>query len=252
MPRIFISHTSVQEGQISITGEKARYLISVLKCEKGSELSIFDGRGNCLRTNIVRADKKEVLVKVLETFHCNTESPVNIMLVQGFLKGQKMDIVVQKTTELGVKAVIPVVTERSQPGETRKRARWQKIAEEASRQSGRSVVPLIHEPVHFNDYLSSLVTCHLPLSLRGFIFWEEGGISLKDATKTMSLSTVQRISDLPVHILIGPEGGFTKNETALAESKGFIITSLGKRILRAETAAISAMTLVQFLLGDLS
>ncbi len=252
MPRIFISDTSVQEGQISITGERARYLISVLKCGKGDEITLFDGKGNCYRTNIVKTGKRVVITGVLEAFHCNTESPVNIILLQGLLKGQKMDLIVQKATELGVREIQPIITVRSQTRETKKVGRWQKIAEEASRQAGRSVVLLIHEPIHFNDYLSSLVNCHLPLTLRGFIFWEEGGISLKDATKKISLSTVQRISDFPVHILIGPEGGFTKNETALAESKGFIITSLGKRILKAETAAISAITLVQFLLGDLS
>jgi 16S rRNA (uracil1498-N3)-methyltransferase len=251
MPRIFISNSSVQERQISITGEKARYLISVLKCGKGDELSIFDGRGNCFRTNILRTDKKEVVIEVLETFPCNTESPVNIILIQGLLKGQKMDLIIQKATELGVREIQPVITGRSQTRETRKVGRWQKIAEEASRQSGRSVVPLIHEPIHFDDYLSSLATRHSQLPLRGFIFWEEGGISFKEAAHKMSLSPVHLFTDLPVHILIGPEGGFTKNETALAESNGFIITSLGKRILRAETAAISAMTLVQFLLGDL-
>src|SRR4030042_4992567 len=120
MPRIYIPDISAKESQISITGEKARYLSSVLRCKKGDELIVFDGKGNCLRTNILKADRKEVIADVLEKFTCHTESTVNITLIQGLLKGQKMDMVIQKTTELGVKEIMPVITERSQAKETRK------------------------------------------------------------------------------------------------------------------------------------
>jgi 16S rRNA (uracil1498-N3)-methyltransferase len=259
MPRIFLPNTSIKEKHISITGEKARYLFSVLKCRKGDELNIFDDQGNCLKAMILKADKKEVLVEVLETFSCNTESRVNIILVQGLLKGQKMDLIIQKATELGVKEIQPVITGRSQTSETRKVGRWQKIAEEASRQSGRSVVPLIHEPVKLNDFLEGIDKMQRNGEtekgrhgeMHGFIFWEEEGIPLREEILKFSPSPILRFPVSPIHLLIGPEGGFTKDETALAESKGFLITSLGKRILRAETAAIAAITLIQFLLGDL-
>jgi 16S rRNA (uracil1498-N3)-methyltransferase len=251
MPRIFISNFSVQDNRISITGEKARYLSTVLRCKKGDELSVFDGMGNCLRTNILRADKKEVLVEVLETVACNTESPLHIILLQGLLKGQKMDMIIQKATELGIREIQPIITGRSQTKETGKVERWRKIAEEASRQSGRSVIPVVQKPVNFDDSLSSLGTRYLSLPLRGFVFWEEGGISLKEAVHILSLPLIQPFTDSPVYILVGPEGGFTREEITLSESSGFIVTSLGKRILRAETAAISAITLIQFLLGDL-
>ena len=88
--------------------------------------------------------------------------------------------------------------------------------------------------------------------MKGFIFWEEGGGSLKEAVHKICTSTIDRVAVSPIHILIGPEGGFTKEEITTAEKRGLIVTTLGKRILRAETAAISAITLVQFLLGDLS
>src|SRR4030042_2374806 len=191
MPRIFFPITNLSENQISITGEKAKYLATILRCKKGDEVIVFDGKGNCLRTSILRADKKEVLAEVSETFSCNAESPVNIILVQGLLKGKKMDMIIQKATELGVREIQPVITKRSQSRETRKVVRWQKIAEEASRQSGRSVVPLIQDQINFNDYLSLLVTRHLSLPLRGFIFWEEGGISLKEAVDKISLAQIQ-------------------------------------------------------------
>jgi 16S rRNA (uracil1498-N3)-methyltransferase len=156
MPRIFIPIPSIKEDRISITGDKARYLSTVLRCKKGDELIVFDGEGNCLRTNIIETKKREVVLEVLEKISCNTEAPIRIILVQGLLKGQKMDLVVQKTTELGVNEIIPLITERSQTRETRKVERWQKITEEASRQSGRSVVPLIHEPREFDQFFSSV------------------------------------------------------------------------------------------------
>jgi 16S rRNA (uracil1498-N3)-methyltransferase len=259
MPRIFIPTPSIKEDRISITGDKARYLSTVLRCKKGDELIVFDGEGNCLRTNILEADRRGVIIEVLEQYVCDTESPINVVLVQGLLKGQRIDMVIQKATELGVKEIFLVITERSQPRETRKIARWRKIAEEASRQSGRSMVPIVHEPKEFNQFLERLdqlrrhgdTETQRHGEMRGFIFWEEGGISLKEAVHKMSLSPIHRLTDSPIHILIGPEGGFTKEEIAIAKEKGFIVTTLGKRILRAETATISAITLVQFLLGDL-
>ncbi len=269
MPRLYLPIIHLRNNQISITDEKARYLISVLRCKKGDDLIIFDGEGNCFRTVIVKADRREVIAEIIEKFPCNTESSLHIILVQGLLKGEKMDMVIQKTTELGVKEIIPAITERSQLRETRKVARWRKIAEEASRQSGRSAVPIVHEPINFNDCLLSLVTRHSSLSLNGFIFYEEGGMKLSEVISSFiphpSSLFKGTVPDLPpersegvesglspnVFVIIGPEGGFTKEEVNLAKGKGLIVTSLGKRILRAETAAISAVTLLQFLLGDM-
>lgn len=254
MPRLYISDIHILDGLISITGEKVRYLISVLRCRKGDELIIFDGRGSCLRTTILKADRREVITQVMEKFPCNTESPINITLVQGILKGEKMDMVVQKVTELGVMEIIPVVTERSQLRETRKVARWKKIAGEASRQSGRSVIPIIHEPVDFKKFLNTRI---LQFESQGLIFYEEHGMKISEAVEIIKQSFNSSISPLAKGgeggfiVIVGPEGGFTKEEVALAKEKGILVTFLGERILRAETAAISAVTLVQFMLGDM-
>lgn len=245
MVRIYLPITQTKEGRISITGEKARYLTSVLRCRKGDELIIFDGEGNCLRTSILKADRREVITAILEKFLCNTESSLNIILIQGLLKSEKMDVVIQKTTELGVREIIPTVTSRSQLRETRKVTRWRKIAEEASRQSGRTTIPVIHEPVEFSLLFTPPTADHSSQSLNGLVFYEEGGMKLSEAISSL----IPRPSSL--FVFIGPEGGFTKEEVNLAKEKGLIVTSLGKRILRAETAAISAVTLLQFLLGDL-
>jgi 16S rRNA (uracil1498-N3)-methyltransferase len=242
MSRVFLSAVNFKENRISITDEKAKYLVSVLRCKKGDELIVFDGEGNCFRTTIIKADRREVVAEVIEKFPCNLESPLNITLVQGLLKGEKMDLVVQKTTELGVKEICPVITERSQLRETKKIARWRKIAGEASRQSGRSVVPVIHEPVEFMNFLKSQwsgVRC------QGIIFYEEGGVTLKDAISSFIFHPSS------FFVIIGPEGGFTRAEIDLAKENGFLVTSLGKRTLRAETAAITSVTLIQFLFGDI-
>ncbi|OGW47372.1 MAG: hypothetical protein A2Y66_03035 [Nitrospirae bacterium RBG_13_41_22] len=283
MPRIFLPASDIKDNRISITDEKAHYITSVLRCKKGDELTIFDGKGDCFRTTILRIDRREIITEVIERFPWNTESSINIVLVQGLLKGQKMDMVVQKTTELGVKGIMPVITKRSQLRETRKIARWRKIAEEASRQSGRNVVPTVHDATRFSDVLNTLS----PNAVNGLIFYEEGGMKLSEAVEIFkqrfnyTLPTRDGIhtpaplsrGDIPLHpsqegiissppagegkgegellIIIGPEGGFTKKEVTLAEGKGLLVTSLGRRILRAETSAISSVTLVQFLLGDM-
>jgi 16S rRNA (uracil1498-N3)-methyltransferase len=238
MLRIYLPDTHSVNNQISIPADKARYLASVLRCKEGDALVIFNGAGNCFRTRILKVGKKEVIADVLEKFPCNFESPVSITLVQSLLKGEKMDLVVQKTTELGVREIVPVVTERSQLRETRKTARWQKIAEEASRQSGRTVIPVVHGPVSFQDIFTGN-------DLRGFIFYEEEGVRLSDLVS----SFIPHPSSL--FIVVGPEGGFTKEEVELAKEKGLVAASLGKRILRAETAAIAAVTLAQYALGDM-
>jgi 16S rRNA (uracil1498-N3)-methyltransferase len=254
MPRIYLPISEIKNNRISIIGEKARYLNFVLRCRKGDELIIFDGKGNCYRTNISKSDRKEVVAELIEKFPCNTESHINITLVQGLLKGEKMDMVIQKATELGVKEIIPVITERSQLRQTRKVSRWKKIAEEASRQSGRSIIPIVHDPMEFKEFFSKQ-TCinyapQSPLTKGGIkgggiIFYEEEGMKISEAVA----SFVPHSSSF--FVVIGPEGGFTKEEIRFAGKEGLLVTSFGERILRAETAAISALTLVQFLLGDM-
>ena len=238
MPRIYLPIADLDNNQIFIAAEKAHYLVSVLRCKKGDNLIIFNGQGKCFRTAVVKADKKEVIAEVREEFPCNFEPQMHITLVQSLLKGEKMDLVIQKTTELGVTEILPVISERSQIRDTRRIVRWRRIAEEASRQSGRNGVPAVHAPVDFRDFLVSQ-------NGKGIIFYEEEGMKLSEAVSSLGPHTPSLI------IVIGPEGGFSEQEVISAQEKGFLAASLGKRILRAETAAISAVALVQFLLGDM-
>jgi len=147
-----------------------------------------------------------------------------------------MDLVIQKATELGVTEIVPLVTERSIVKETRKLKRWQTIAEEAAEQCGRAVVPLVRDPEKLNDILDGE-------KVNGLIFWEGGGRALSEAMGVIDRGRT-------VCIFIGPEGGFTASEVRKAEGQGIVRTTLGKRILRAETAAIAATSLVQFLIDE--
>ncbi|MCE5194118.1 MAG: 16S rRNA (uracil(1498)-N(3))-methyltransferase [Nitrospiraceae bacterium] len=236
--KIILSTDELKNKKVSISGEKARYLISVLRCRVGDEIQIFDGEGGLYNAKISALENKRVIADLPEKLSYSNESPLNLILVQGILKGEKMDWVIQKTTELGVKGIIPAITERSQLRYTRKLARWKKIAEEAAKQCGRTFIPVIHEYMEFNDIFKK--------QMNGLIFYEDGGISLSNALQN------KNIRDEPFYVFIGPEGGFAKQEIKLAEDRGIITVSLGKRILKAETAAISALTLVQFIIGDMN
>ncbi len=231
-------------NSVKITGEKAHYLATVLRCKAGDDIVIFDGKGASYRALIKSITRKEVFATIDVALKEDTESPLHIILVQGLLKGEKMDLVIQKTTELGVKEILPVITARSQVRATKKTTRWRKIAEDAARQCGRSVIPAVHEPLELDGFLTGTGT------IEGLIFWEEKGLPLKDACRKLS-SADRPIIDSHLYLLIGPEGGFTKEEVQAAESKGLLVASLGTRILRTETAAIAAASIVQFLLGDL-
>ncbi len=237
MPRLFLPDAVLNSRFITIGGDKARYLTRVLRCRPGDPVFIYDDKGNSYSSVITTVTAREVTAELVEKMEFHTESALHVTLLQGLLKGEKMDLVIQKATELGVKEIVPVVTERSQVRETRKMARWMKIAEEASRQAGRNSVPAIRQTTEFDE----LGKIQLP---GGIIFWEQGGKSLGDALKMFR--DRERIS-----LFAGPEGGFSKKEVEAASDRGFLRATLGSRILRAETAAIAAVAITQFVLGDM-
>lgn len=240
MHRIFLQESSLLRRPVVIKDDKAHYLISVLRCKAGDGLIVTDEKACSYTAQILSASKKEVIIDITGDYGMNTESNLNIILIQGLLKGEKMDFIIQKTTELGVSAIIPVCTERSQLRETRKHPRWKKIAEEASRQSGRTRIPEILETCSFKDVFE------VPglISGKGIIFWEQGGEKLP-----IVASRLQHADKL--FLLIGPEGGFSEKEVLFASEKGFFTATLGNRILKAETASIAAVSIIQFALGDM-
>lgn len=240
MPRVYVPSIPTDGPFLNITGEQARYVVSVLRLRQGDGVHLFDSSGKHFRAVITKAGRGRVEVELEGPIQPPEEPPLNITLLQGVLKGRKMDLVLQKATELGVGAIVPLVTERAVVRGTRRLERWRKIALEASRQCGRAVAPDVGKPRGFEDYFSS------DSALKGVIFWEEQGQGLK-SLKDISFPRLAK----DIIVAVGPEGGFTEHEVGLAQKKGLVPATLGPRILRAETAAITAVALVQYLGGGL-
>lgn len=239
MPRIFLPADIAAGTAITITGERAHYLSAVLRCRQGDAIIITGCSGQSFASRVLSITKKEVCAEIIKELTLDAESGLHIILLQGLLKGDKMDLVIQKTTELGVNRIIPIVTERSQLRETRKLARWRKIAEEAAKQSGRHIIPDISAPENFVALLRQNQK-----TVPGIIFWEESSRPLKTIFG-------KRQETGKIVLVSGPEGGFSSAEVEMAGDSGFEAVSLGRRILRAETAAITAVSIVQYELGDL-
>ncbi|MBI5025641.1 MAG: 16S rRNA (uracil(1498)-N(3))-methyltransferase [Nitrospirae bacterium] len=243
MTQLFLPPEELSSKQVRIKDEKARYLYSVLRLKRGELLGIFDGQGHKYIAEVSSAGKKEFIVELLRRDLHATESPVSLVLAQGLPKADKMDFIVQKTTELGIKTIIPLVTERSQVRYTGKIERWRKIAIAASQQSGRERIPEIHEPITIEDFLNLQNKPEIRVS--GILLWEE--------------ETQNRIKDIlhsfkgrkEILMLIGPEGGFSQKEANMAIESGFLSATLGPRILRAETAAIAVISIIQCEMGDM-
>jgi 16S rRNA (uracil1498-N3)-methyltransferase len=249
MIRLFLPPEQLSSKQIIITGDQARYLTSVLRVKPGNPLTIFDGLGFKYSCRIIKCHKKEVIVEKLKKERYSSESSISITLAQGIAKGDKMDLIIQKSTELGVNKIIPLITERAQVRHTNKLDRWKKIALSASQQSGRDKIPEIEGPVDFREFLSR----QFPLLEKG----EKGGffnsgIIFSEEKKERNLKGVLSAfkNAQQLTLLVGPEGGFSKEEVTAAVENGFIEASLGPRILRTETAPITALSIIQYELGD--
>ncbi len=244
MTRIFLPPELLFAKQITITGDQARYLSLVLRVKPGDQLIIFDGSGFKYDCTILKSHKKEIIAEKINKEPYSVESPISITLAQGIAKGEKMDFIIQKSTELGVSKVVPLITEHSEIRHTEKLQRWRKIALSASQQSGRDMIPEICEPLGYNEFLISPLADGRGYEFSGITFSEE----YKERNLKQVLSGFRETKQIT--ILVGPEGGFAKDEVTEAVEKGFIKASLGPRILRTETAPIAAISIIQYELGD--
>lgn len=250
MRRFFIEEKDIKENQITIKGDEARHIAQVLRLEEKDKIKVFTGGGREYLTEIIQVNKKEVIGRILEESRLDTEPPIEITLLQGLPKSDKMDFIVQKVTELGVKRIIPVITQRTvvKLNEEKARARrnrWQRIALEAAKQSGRAIIPEVDAITTFVQSLSNISEENLNL-----IPWEEEETtSLKKVLKHPTSHISHPTSHITV--FIGPEGGFTPEEVRAAKKKGAIPVSLGPRLLRTETAGLVTLAMVLYELGDM-
>ncbi len=250
------SNFNSTRDSVTLQPDEARYLRDVLRLNVGSEVYVFNGEGKEFHCRVEESRRETARLEVIgEVDPARPESPLQLILAVALLKGEKFDLVVQKATELGVSRVIPVATKLADirlqdTSDAEKRvARWQRIALEASKQSGRAVAPRITSPLKFESLLKgngdnrehAIVQCE---SCR-LLFSERDGQSL--AEMKAALPNLSRLT-----ALVGSEGGWTNEELAAARHAGWSIITLGGRTLRAETAAIAVTVLLQHLFGDLS
>ena len=234
MPRFFVRQERVSENYISIIGDDAHHIARSLRMAVGDEITVCDMQGNEYSCKISSFDDdREVIAKILSSKHSENEPRCYIKLFQALPKGDKLDTIIQKAVECGVSEIIPFQSERcvvkiKGEAEDRKTERRQRISAEAAKQSGRSVIPEVRTSVDFEKALDMAAECELSL----FCYEGDGTVSLGEILRGFS-------SDAPksMAIFIGSEGGFSINEAQTAKEKGMVMTGLGKRILRTETAS---------------
>jgi 16S rRNA (uracil1498-N3)-methyltransferase len=246
-PRFFIAPEQVVDRHITISGEDVRHIATVLRMRTGDELLLCDGKGTEYQATISQVTRSEITAEVKAQVKREISLP-RITLGQALPKSDKMDWIVQKTTELGVATIVPLVTERTIvkiKDEGKRITRWQKIAREAAMQSNRPDIPAIARVVSFTDFLRTepALECpdrgHSELPTLLLLPWEEGTVLIKEI-----LRSIPGITNIVV--LIGPEGGFSSAEAEQARGMGFHLVSLGPNILRTETAAIAVLSMVVY------
>ena len=243
VPRLYVE-TRLDGPDIALASKQAHYLRHVLRLRSGNNVVVFDGQGSECLAEIVALTRDGAKLRMTSTNVPIPEPELSLILLQGMAKAEAMDLIVQKTTELGVRSIMPVVTEYSVVKVDAQRIRhrlehWQRIAHSACEQSGRHSPPLICEPQPLERGLEAV-----PQQSTRFVLDPAADLTFGERANLSHHAA-------PVCLLIGPEGGLSARDFLLTDKAGFERTKLGPRILRVETAAIAACTLAQANWGDL-
>jgi 16S rRNA (uracil1498-N3)-methyltransferase len=238
--RFFIKPECIADGKVRIDGPNARQICSVLRLGAGDKIAVLDGRGSITIVRITEASPSLVIGDVVQICPLDTEPKTQLTLAQSFPKGDKLEFVIQKGTELGVSKFEVITTARCVPRTSdnrveRRLSRWQTIAKEAAEQSCRAVVPEVMGVTSLKEFVDRISEFDLAICL-----WEgEERESLRKLLKENS-------SARSILLIIGPEGGFEESEVRLMQENGAKTASLGRRILRCETAAIAGAAIVLY------
>jgi 16S rRNA (uracil1498-N3)-methyltransferase len=255
MSRFFVdsSAVDVQANSICITGDDVNHIRNVLREGPGASLVLCDGRGNDYQVRIEQMEKDRIITSIIETTSCKTEPPVEIILFQGVPKSDKMELIIQKTVELGISRIIPVITDRTvvkfdgAKDKAAKTARWNKIALEAAKQCNRGIIPHVDEPVTFGAAVALIRENQNPIDMALIPYEKESAITLGSAVDSAaSVMGIKRAA-----VFIGPEGGFSEKEIQTAKDKGITPVTLGPRILRTETAGLAVLAILMHMIGDM-
>ena len=245
LPRFLVPPGAVRDGAATVGGQELAHMRKVLRLRPGAHVLLWDGEGTEHEALLRAYEGGVAAMTVVRSYRPQRESPLAVTLAQAVGKGDKMDWIVEKSTELGVACVAPFFSSHTVPrfaGDKgqRRRERWEKIAAAAARQCGRTRIPEVRDAVPFEAVLARDWRCEAKL-----FFWE--GLSGRGLA-----SIREELGGLrSVLVMVGPEGGFSEEEAASAAARGFHTVALGKRILRTETAAVAAVCAVQLLWGDL-
>lgn len=241
IPRVFVGSDNINNNIAMIDGSDVNYLKNVLRLKPGDDMIVLDSKNREYSSKIISlSNNGTIKAELIKEKHPASESKVKITVAQGIPKNPKMEIVIQKSTELGAEKIIPVMTERSvvkisAEKESGRIDRWRKIAKEAAEQSGRTMIPLIEGIKDLDDVLAQKDDFDGRILL-----WEiEKEVTLKNF-----LQKNKKIKNLLV--LIGPEGGFSRKEAELAKKNGFTAVSIGNRILRTETASLAVLSMINY------
>lgn len=244
MRRFYIPPGQMGKDESVITGPDAHHVRDVLRLQPNQWVVVFDGTGREYQAQILSMDRKEIRVAMRSPVKTDVEPAFELAFAQGYLKDKKMDGLVRQLTELGVDRWVPFLSRRSIPVPHQKRLegryqRWQKISLEALKQCGRNRAMALDPVASFGDALKHARSYDLKI-----IFWE--------ASKTATpMDHIINTDPTSVFLMVGPEGGFGSDEIKMAENEGFRVIGLGPRILRAETAALAAAVIAQYMFGDL-
>jgi 16S rRNA (uracil1498-N3)-methyltransferase len=242
LTRIYVPAALRPDSDIELPTQAGEHLTRVLRLEAGAPLIVFNGQGGEYPAILGVRSAKRVLARLGRHEAIERESPLNITLLQGVARGERMDLIVQKATELGVTRIVPVLADRSivkvdAKQRERKLEHWQSIAISACEQCGRNRMPEVSAPTALGDAIAALPQGSLRCLLA--------------ADGAESLAAAARGAGSGVVLLIGPEGGLADNERQFARANGFVAYRLGPRILRTETAGLTALATLQALAGDL-
>ena len=241
MANFYIEKEQLSENTALITGEEAQHISRVLRMKKGDEVTLCDGEGNFYEARLTDFNEKSVEAEILSMRRAETEPRVKLSIFQGVPKNPKLETIVQKLTEIGATAVVPMDTQRAvaKLDKSAKVERLRKIAREAAKQSKRGIIPTVSDTMSFKDAIKEAAKADLMI----IAYEEEHETSLKSALQGKTPESVS--------VLIGPEGGFEKEEVEKAVALGAVSVTLGKRILRTETAPIAISSAILYELGEM-
>ncbi|MCD7776942.1 MAG: 16S rRNA (uracil(1498)-N(3))-methyltransferase [Clostridiales bacterium] len=245
MPKFFTEKNLINENTLEIKGEEALHISEVLRIKSGEEITVGDGDENDYVCKTVSVKKSEILCDIIEKKKNENEPNVKITLFQALPKGDKMELVIQKCIEIGVVEIIPIDTRNSmvklKGKEEKKIARWNKIALSAAKQCGRGIIPEVKPLMSFKDAAD--------MAVEKF----DGALMPYECERVNSIKTFAKgFKGKSLAIFIGSEGGFDQSEVNYALSKGISTVTMGKRILRTETAGLAASVIILYEAGDLS